>query len=230
MNKRIFRLLVMTLCIACMLSAAGAGAWADGPIDTDADVSLTVSFEILKKGIPGVVVSVYRVADVDEWAEFALCGGFKGYTGAINGWRTAAEWDNAAGKLASYATDPKNKISAVSKAATDNTGCVTFTNRITPGLYLLVFSETKYGGISYTAKSCLVCLPGLDDDEEMITDVLVAAKAGPVPTPPPPTPTPPPYLPQTGQLWWPVPVLLCAGLFFILIGVVRRRSGNDEEA
>ena len=31
-------------------------------------------------------------------------------------------------------------------------------------------------------------------------------------------------LPQTGQLWWPVPVLLCAGLLFIVIGLIRRRN------
>ncbi|MGN1408935.1 MAG: Cna B-type domain-containing protein, partial [Eubacteriales bacterium] len=36
-------------------------------------------------------------------------------------------------------------------------------------------------------------------------------------------------LPQTGQLWWPVPLLLAAGLLFILIGMIRHRgSVNDE--
>ena len=33
-------------------------------------------------------------------------------------------------------------------------------------------------------------------------------------------------LPQTGQLWWPVPVLAAAGLILILIGIARRRSGK----
>lgn len=35
-------------------------------------------------------------------------------------------------------------------------------------------------------------------------------------------------LPQTGQLWWPVPLLLAAGLLFLIAGVIRRR-GNDDE-
>ena len=39
----------------------------------------------------------------------------------------------------------------------------------------------------------------------------------------PPPPPPPPDLPQTGQLWWPVPVLLTAGLICLLLGLVRRR-------
>lgn len=33
-------------------------------------------------------------------------------------------------------------------------------------------------------------------------------------------------LPQTGQLWWPVPVLLCAGLLCLVVGLIRRR-GDD---
>ena len=36
-------------------------------------------------------------------------------------------------------------------------------------------------------------------------------------------------LPQTGQLWWPVPALLCAGLVLILAGVIRRRGTGDEK-
>ena len=35
-------------------------------------------------------------------------------------------------------------------------------------------------------------------------------------------------LPQTGQLWWPVPVLACAGLGCIAVGLLRRREDRDE--
>lgn len=35
-------------------------------------------------------------------------------------------------------------------------------------------------------------------------------------------------LPQTGQLWWPVPLLLCGGLLSILIGLYRRGGSRDE--
>lgn len=33
-------------------------------------------------------------------------------------------------------------------------------------------------------------------------------------------------LPQTGQLWWPVPLLAILGLFLILCGLIRRRAGE----
>ena len=44
-----------------------------------------------------------------------------------------------------------------------------------------------------------------------------------------PPPPPPPTLPQTGQLWWPVPILAVAGLFLMAAGLLRRR-GSDYEA
>jgi len=36
-------------------------------------------------------------------------------------------------------------------------------------------------------------------------------------------------LPQTGQLWWPVPILLCAGLLCIVTGLIRQRGVSDEK-
>ena len=42
---------------------------------------------------------------------------------------------------------------------------------------------------------------------------------------------PPPKLPQTGMLWWPVPLLICGGLLFITLGLYmryRRRDSNEK--
>lgn len=36
-------------------------------------------------------------------------------------------------------------------------------------------------------------------------------------------------LPQTGQLWWPVPFLALGGMFFLLIGALRRRGDEYGE-
>jgi hypothetical protein len=52
----------------------------------------------------------------------------------------------------------------------------------------------------------------------------------PTPTPKPtkkPRPTPtmdPSVLPQTGQIWWPVPALMVSGLILIALGLIRRRG------
>jgi len=49
---------------------------------------------------------------------------------------------------------------------------------------------------------------------------------------PNPTPAPQPSdkdkVPSFGQLWWPVPILLVAGLTFIILGLAQRRGGKYE--
>lgn len=47
---------------------------------------------------------------------------------------------------------------------------------------------------------------------------------------PKPRPTMNPHvLPQTGQVWWPVPLLLSAGVLLIVLGLIRRRGDDDED-
>ena len=41
-------------------------------------------------------------------------------------------------------------------------------------------------------------------------------------------PTPKPTLPQTGQLWWPVPLLLLAGLGLLIVGLRHRRTKHEK--
>ena len=38
-----------------------------------------------------------------------------------------------------------------------------------------------------------------------------------------------PNLPQTGQLWWPVPLLIIFGLLFVAIGVIQNRGNINEK-
>lgn len=50
----------------------------------------------------------------------------------------------------------------------------------------------------------------------------------PTPTPGGSTPDTPSTLPQTGQLWWPVPLLLCAGMGCVIVGLLRRRGDRHD--
>ena len=45
----------------------------------------------------------------------------------------------------------------------------------------------------------------------------------------PPQTDKPGKLPQTGQLWWPVPVLICLGLVCLIVGLVLRRKDNETD-
>lgn len=227
MKKHILKLFAVLLCLVCTLSASGIAAYAIDPIALDKDVSLTVTFESGGVCVPNGEFSLYRVADTDEWAHFTASGDFSGYMGTINGFETAEDWDAAAEALVRFAAD--NKIMPLQKKSTADDGTVTFSDGLKPGLYLVTCAETVFKGYTYTALPALVCLPGRDDSSDALQyDVQVIAKAGGVLNPTPPPPEPPEDLPQTGMLWWPVPVLLVCGLLSVVIGVTRRRSSENE--
>ena len=89
--------------------------------------------------------------------------------------------------------------------------------------------ETAASGYGQT-KPFLVSVPYLADGEYCY-DVKTVPKTDlereVEPTPPPSSGGGGGKLPQTGQLWWPVPVLICMGLGCIAVGLIRRREGSE---
>ena len=70
-------------------------------------------------------------------------------------------------------------------------------------------------------------------ERDGITFVITNTRVPETPVTPSPAPSVPvgpsnPSLPQTGQVWWPVPVLLMCGLLFIIIGLICRRRSDSE--
>ncbi len=227
MKKRIISVI---LCLVCLMAGLSLNVFAIDLIDVDRNVSVSVTYKVGETLVRGAEFSIFRVADTDEWAQFTLCGEFAGYSGKINGLVTAAEWDNAASQICSYAES--KKITPLYTAVTDENGVVTFRNGLKPGLYLLTSTETKYNDKFYNSLPCLMILPGrsVESDDLIYDDIKINVKAGDVIDIPdnPPKPPKPPKIPQTGMLWWPVPVLLIGGLLFIIIGLLRRRNGKNE--
>lgn len=223
-NNKIYAVMLVLICVFMMLSTS---AFAAGSLDTAKPVSLTVNFRYGETAVPNAQIFLYRVADMDNSATFTPSGDFAGYAGKINGLETADEWDALAADMVKYAD--KNSIEPDFVAITDKAGAAKFPEAgksMMPGLYLLVCNETWFNNGTYTARPCLVALPTLAEDSGAWQyDVSVNVKSGhtPEPTPvPTPTPTPEPHLPQTGVLWWPVPVLLAVGLLFVILGVYVR--------
>ena len=107
---------------------------------------------------------------------------------------------------------------------------------LTPGLYLVMQTAASEGGVKINP--FLVSIPG----ENGSYDIVATPKKGievPPTTTPKTTPTPTPgkpgtpgtpssgsktVLPQTGQLWWPVPVLCGIGLALLVGGAVLKRK------
>ncbi|MBR2047020.1 MAG: Cna B-type domain-containing protein [Oscillospiraceae bacterium] len=64
-----------------------------------------------------------------------------------------------------------------------------------------------------------------------VTFVIVNRPDPDIPTEPtePTEPEPPPDIPDTGLVWWPVPLMLAAGMFLILLGAAFRRMAGFED-
>ena len=101
-------------------------------------------------------------------------------------------------------------------------GEVSFTG-LKPGLYLIV--QTRLSEGERKVNSFLISVP----DEEGNFRITGAPKPG-VFTPEKETETEQPpkqpseKLPQTGQLWWPVPVMAIAGAAFLAAGIVSKKK------
>ena len=199
-------------------------AYAIDPIDLDRSVELTVCYVRGDKALRDARFELYRVADTTAFAVFTAAGDFKDYPGSMNGAETAEKWDALAQELLTYAE--KNNIAPLMSGRTDADGKCVFTG-LTPGLYLLAGQPMKVGRTTYSCNPAVVCLPGRETDaEEWNYQVSVYPKPDDHTTTTPPDD---PHLPQTGLLWWPVPILLCAGLCLTGIGTVRRRRTEHEK-
>ncbi len=114
-----------------------------------------------------------------------------------------------------------------------NNGKVTFSG-LTTGLYLIVQEQAANGFSKMNA--FLVSVPYMEDGEYQY-HVTAAIKSElereSEPTdPPPPTEPEVPKLPQTGQLNWPIPLMVAAGLIFFIIGWVlcfgKKRKQHEK--
>ena len=126
-----FFVLVLFLTLSAPAMAAAA-------IDTTHPVSLTISYQQDGKPIPGVPFALYRVADVNAYAEFTLSGDFKNYPVRLDGLDSAA-WRALAETLAAYVQ--RDRLTPLDSGVTDRNGELTFpTNGKTllPGLYFVI--------------------------------------------------------------------------------------------
>lgn len=190
------------------------------PIDLTQPVSLTINYK------NGAQFDLYRVADSDEYAVFTLSNEFAGFKRDINSCRNSEDWNAMTKSVNAYVK--ANHIRPMSTALVQNEACLF--RGLNAGLYLVVGSDVDDGDYTYSCEPFMICLPDHDGDDAWTYDASAIPKhtsVKHVPTPPTP-PTPPEELPHTGQLWWPVPVLLGCGVVSLLIGVVRRRGDRDE--
>ena len=187
--------------------------------------SITVSMTYKEKAVRGGKLALYKVGDVAENNGNYSFVPVKEIQADIPEFGDIQS-PELAGKLAKL----EKKLTPVTAdpVTVGKDGNATFSD-LTFGLYLVV-QKTAASGYGKT-KPFLVSLPYLYEGEYQYdvasqpkTDLEREVK----PTAPPSSGGGGGKLPQTGQLWWPVPVLACAGLGCIAVGLLRRREAKDE--
>ncbi len=223
LKKKTSAIMMAAILTVLLISMAVLPAFAAGhPIlDVDAKGSITMTHKATDTGAPieGSTMTLYKVADAvydDGNAVFEPVSGLDSES-IRNAMNALTEADTGAPELALKLKGMLNAagIGGVSKV-TDASGVAKWTD-LSVGLYLIVNTSPAEG---YEAiPPFLITVPRLLDGE-YVYDVETEPKPAPANSVPPEIP---PELPQTGQLWWPVPVLAGFGLLLIGIGVYRRK-------
>lgn len=204
------------LLLALLLLLPISGAFAAGGASAAENGSIAVRFA----GLEGAAFRLYRVADVLPGGEFALSGDFAAYPVALDA-PDAAAWRALAQTLAGYAARDgrpafievqllrDGRVFDTVRLREENNWSHTWTGLDADFAWSVVETAVPAG---YTVRV----------ERAGITFVLTNTR--PEPEEPEEPETPGGKLPQTGSLWWPVPVLALAGLFLLLLGWGRRRA------
>ena len=216
-------LLALLLLLGLPLSAA---AHAVPDESRNGHCSITVSMTYKGKAVRGGKLALYKVGDVaenDGNYSFVPVEAIRGDIpefGDIQSPELAGKLAKLEKKLTPVTADP---------VTVGKDGKATFSN-LTFGLYLVV-QKTAASGYGKIAPF-LVSVPYLYRDEyqyEVTSQPKTDLEQEVKPTSPPSSGGGGGKLPQTGQLWWPVPLLTCAGLGCIAVGLFRRREDRNED-
>ncbi len=226
MKIKLTALLSLALALLSLFSLSPL-AYAHDIVDLNRQGSITLTMLYDGKSVPGGELQLYKVAEVEEndgnfffeaLPEFAV----KGMD--INDMDKAQE--NAEKLDKKIGTKEADQVKTP-----DAKGKVVF-SKLTAGLYL-IRQETAAEGYE-PIHPFLVSLPYLEDgkyryDLDTLPKFSPDLETEPTTEPTVPTTTKPSGdIPQTGQLWWPVPALLCLGMALICAGMGMRKKENYE--
>ncbi len=211
------RMALILALVICMSTAAHA-------LDLEQPGSIKILLSHKGEPVADGIFSLYHVASLQRDYTFAPTEEFSGWAGKLE--------DIDSPKLAAdLAKDVRNRGLVGFAEPVGELGKVVFQDLL-PGLYLIV--QDMAAEDFYPVEPFLVSIPH-QRGEEFVYDVDATPKLELKPLPgettkptqpihPPTKPTEPsPDLPQTGQLNWPVPVLLTAGAALTLLGLYLRR-------
>ena len=204
-----------------------------------AGAEYTVSFTTADGPLAGAVFHMYHIASMDSKGSIKPDAEYSTLLEHCN-LKDTSGWPAVSGMLEAYIKT--DSIVADQTAVTDKNGVAKFNKQ--DGLYLITGELKEVGSRWYAPQPFLVhltaksgsstskakYLKGEDDPPIVVPPYEPEEPDNPEPGNPTPIqePAPEPGLPQTGQLWWPVPVLVLSGLTMLGLGKAtgRRRSGH----
>lgn len=108
-------------------------------------------------------VYLYKIADMNEMAEFTYVGDFSGFTTDINKLQSF-EWNDYTIKINKYITD--NNINYIASTKTDGNGQFVFKD-LKVGLYLIRVDSMKTKDYEYSSGPLLVSLPNYNEIQDI---------------------------------------------------------------
>ena len=212
------RLAALLVCI-WMTALLAVPAGAEGAIEEEKPVSLTLWAHYGNRNLAGVEFQLCRVCSVDTYGELTPVEAFSPFSGILDiRGENARAWEKAARVLAQYVR--WKGIVPTAAAVTNGNGVACFPTGDMPlpqGLYLVLGTVHQQDGWEYTTAPFLIQLPGRDpvsNDWDYAVDAEAKATGTAIPG----------TLAQTGQLRWPVWVLAGAGAMLMAVGLAERKK------
>ena len=157
----------LLLCAVLLWALLPTAAFARGLLSTAEPVSLTLRYPCA-----GAPFQIYRVAEVSVYGEYTLTGDFRDYPVTLEQ-PDQAGWRALAATLEAYAV--RDGLTPAAAGETDRDGRLTFSS-LEAGMYLVTGQRHTAGGYRYTPEPFLAALPGLDEEDNWVSDVTASPK------------------------------------------------------
>ena len=158
--KKLLSHVLCLLLLCTMVASITIPAYAAGSIDTEKDVQLTIAYKQDELAISGAKFDIYKVADVDAYAQMTLTNRFSGYPIAFDD-LDQSDWDVLASTLKGYVWS--DSLAADASGETDAAGNMQIV--LKPGLYLVIGYRRTVGETTYSATPFMVFLPGSNTEQ-----------------------------------------------------------------
>ena len=218
------KLFISTISALLLLLCLPLSAEAHPVPDLSRKGSITITMTYNGEPVPGGTLALYRVGIVQENDgnyTFEPVTALQSVITKFGDIQSRKLAETLAKAVAEREDEEKKEIFDERTADIGRCGIAKFCG-LEPALYLVVQKKAAPG---YSCISpFLVSVPYFHEDAyiyDVTSDPKTALEQHP-------TPQRCDRLAQTGQLWWPVPLLVCGGLVCVAVGLIRRRRGQNE--